>query len=1340
MRRTLRIILKLAGTLTLLLAILAVSGLLILRSAWVHEKIRQRIVTEIERVTGGSVTLGNVVIDWGLLTVEFRDLTLRGTEPVSAAPLLYAKSIVVGLKIVSLWKKDVDVQTVVIRAPQVDVILAADGSTNIPAPKIPQNSGGSGLQPLLDWKSATFAVEGGSALFAEKKMALEVKGQNLHAVFSYDLTGPRYKGQIAIQPLEVNALRTPPLNANVYLTLGLEKNRIDVTQAKIDMQDSYLEASGAIEDLTSPKGAFRFTAHVAVEQAARLLKIKALRQGTVELAGSANYVSDSDYSVAASADARGIEVRQGELHLAAIRATSNARLTPRGLALEAIALHALGGAFTGKADLPGLQRFVVDGTANGFAIQQTLAALAPHLPAPQRTMWSGVASGPVHLEVGLDGGSIAARAKIAITPTPGGIPVTGSIDAGYDGRSGTLCLGQSHLSTPGLQFDVSGTLGSQLQVRLVSTNLDDLLPPINAFSSEPVSALPVRLNSGSATFDGAITGPLSSPQVAGAVTVMSFVYSGIAFDRFSGDVALSESSARLQNGAIARGAASVQMTGSIGLVNWKPQPSSVPAATVALRGAEIPELLNLTGQKQIPVRGTLAATVRISGTVGSLSAAADFAVVKGVAYNQPFDRLLANVDYSPEAIKLTRATLTAGPAQIAASASFEPTKLSSGVSDLRNGQLQFQVTTNLIAVEQIEIMKRLRPDVTGNMRATAEGSATIHDGAAQVLLTSLNGEVSAHDLAVDKRSIGNFLATAKTQAELLTVQLDSNFLHSNLQANGQWRLVPGYPGEASARFSQTSFGTVRQWLGDRSSLNFDGSVEGKISASGPAFEPQHWKASAELSKMEIFPLDEGRRIAVAQRIVVHNEGPIVITLANGRINVDSARFSGPSTDIKLSGGAVIEPKVTLDLHANGDVNLAVLENFDEDLEVTGSVTANASIRGSLDRPQINGQLDVKRASLHLADITTGISNANGTVLFNGTQATIKSLTGSVGGGSIKLTGEVGLANSELSYRVDAAASSVRVRYPEGVSTSADATLSLRGTTRRSTLSGAITVLRTGFTPRTDFSSILFQASQPVRTPSARVGPLSGMQFDVRIGTAPDISFESSFAQDIQVEGSLRLQGTPYNTVLLGRINITEGDINFFGTKFTINQGSITFANPVRLEPVLNLDLETKVQGIDVILTVSGPVNKLNVTPRSDPPLQYSEVVSLLTTGSVPSSAPTLSTQQNTPTQNFTQLGASALLGQVVANPVSGRLQRFFGVSNVKINPQFTGVENNPQARLTVEQQVTRNITFTYITNLAASNQQIIRIEWALNKSWSVIALRDENGLFGIDFLYKRSFK
>jgi len=160
----------------------------------------------------------------------------------------------------------------------------------------------------------------------------------------------------------------------------------------------------------------------------------------------------------------------------------------------------------------------------------------------------------------------------------------------------------------------------------------------------------------------------------------------------------------------------------------------------------------------------------------------------------------------------------------------------------------------------------------------------------------------------------------------------------------------------------------------------------------------------------------------------------------------------------------------------------------------------------------------------------------------------------------------------------------------------------------------------------------------------------------------------------------------------------------------------------------------------VILTISGPVNKLNITPRSDPPMSYSDVLALLATGSAPSSDPTLAARQNLPPQSYTQLGASALIGQVVASPVSNRLQRFFGVSSLKINPRFSGVENNPQARVTLEQQVSKDVTFTYITNIASTNQIIVRIEWALNRQWSAIAVRDENGLFGLDFLYKKRFK
>ena len=176
--------------------------------------------------------------------------------------------------------------------------------------------------------------------------------------------------------------------------------------------------------------------------------------------------------------------------------------------------------------------------------------------------------------------------------------------------------------------------------------------------------------------------------------------------------------------------------------------------------------------------------------------------------------------------------------------------------------------------------------------------------------------------------------------------------------------------------------------------------------------------------------------------------------------------------------------------------------------------------------------------------------------------------------------------------------------------------------------------------------------------------------------------------------------------------------------------------------MLNIDLETKARGIDVTLTVSGPLNKLNLTPRSDPPLQFNEIVALLATGRTPTSDPTLLAQQSAAPQSWQQMGASALLGQAIASPVAGRLQRFFGVSQLRIDPTSPApaCENNPQARLTLEQQVTPAITFTYITNVTQSNPEVVHVEWAFASRWSAVALREENGLFGLDIFYKRRFR
>jgi translocation and assembly module TamB len=100
------------------------------------------------------------------------------------------------------------------------------------------------------------------------------------------------------------------------------------------------------------------------------------------------------------------------------------------------------------------------------------------------------------------------------------------------------------------------------------------------------------------------------------------------------------------------------------------------------------------------------------------------------------------------------------------------------------------------------------------------------------------------------------------------------------------------------------------------------------------------------------------------------------------------------------------------------------------------------------------------------------------------------------------------------------------------------------------------------------------------------------------------------------------------------------------------------------------------------------------------------------------------------------MGESAVVGQAVATPLADRLQRVFGVSQLKIDPTFAGNSGLPTARVTLQQQVTSNITFTYITDVSATNDQIIRVEWAVTPKFSAIAQRDEFGVIGVDFVYR----
>lgn len=1313
------------------------------QSGWVREFARTRIIAQLERATGGEVRYGSIHFDWRHLRIVVRDLTIRGLEPAASPPLFYVQEVQAGLRVQSISARRIDLASLTLQGPAVHLIVNEDGSTNLPKPKV-QQPRRDWLQTIFDLKVARFSLQDGVLLFEGKRRPIEAQGENLQVQFSYVPDTERYEGLLSVNPVEWTLGSRPKTPMSADLTLIVERNRLEVPSATVKMLSSRFEAKASMDSFRTPRLAASFEGTASIPDWCRYFGIRSLRQGVAAVSGAAEYVSPSNYQVLAKVNGRGAAVQYDPFSASGVSFRTTVAMTPGRMRIENVRANGLGGTFEGRAEIQDFETYRVTGTAGGFRIRDVLAAFQPPLPGtPLAESWTGEASGPVTLQGSLRGRPFRAEATIAVAPEEGGVPVNGLIDAVYElprdaGSPGTVRFGESHLSTGATQIHFSGSPENVLPVRIETSQLDDFLPAVKMAYSEPLTRMPVSLTRGPVRFQGNVTGGWKAPRIDGRITGEGLLYEGNVLDEVSAALVVSEQELAVSRGRVTKGKMTALIDGSLALVNWKPQPGSLARASLTLEGATAQTLASLAGHKTIPVETTVTARATVAGTWSEPLVQGEVETGSGKAWGESFDQFRANLATAEGRVELRNVLLRRGTVSIGARLIFDHPR-----GDFRNGSLHFEASSNALRVDSLQRIHEANPNLGGAARVAVTGGARLENlgkADASFLLTELNGEARAERLELSGKPVGAVTLLLSTKNGLLEVDLDSQLLENSVNGHGVWKLQAGYPGEFNAEVKTVNVSRLRDFFmkpGTLGEWQFDGSAQLSLKLAGPALEPAQWTGELVIPTLEIFPVseEEGPRPALKLR----NEGPIAFALASSTLTVKSATLVGPGTNLQAGGRWQFRERSPLDFHVNGSLNLAVLDRFTEDLAVTGSVEIGASIRGSVQRPLMDGRLQVKDSAIALEDTTAGLSNLNALVLFNGTQARVQELKAETGGGKLGATGFLDFAGGTLTFRFESNASQVRVRYPEGFSTTADAQLTYSGTLKSSLLSGTVTVLRSSFHPNTDLYSIFAKSNEPVRTPSARSGLLGGLQFDIRVETAPDLRLESALTQDIQAEGNLTVRGSIYNPVVLGRIFVTQGRINFFGTNYDISQGTVSFVNPVRVEPVLNLDLETRVRGIDVILTLAGPINKLSITHRADPPLEFSEVVALLTTGRAPASDPTLAALRASQSQ-YNQLGATALLGQAIATPVTSRLQRFFGVSRLKIDPNLTGIDNRPQARVTIEQQVTKDITFTYVTDVTRADQQVVQMEWALNKEWSLLAIREENGLFGVDFLYRKSFK
>ncbi len=761
------------------------------------------------------------------------------------------------------------------------------------------------------------------------------------------------------------------------------------------------------------------------------------------------------------------------------------------------------------------------------------------------------------------------------------------------------------------------------------------------------------------------------------------------------------------------------------------------ATTAAIQLANVPiqPALAAAGE-DLPLRGLLSASARVSGTLADPRIAATVNVVNGSAWQQPFDRLETTLAYSNTQVDVSGLRVTLGPAYLAASAS-----LSHPAGDYRQGQIRFRVESSPVQVAQIRPLENAEPGLAGTVQFTAAGAAALRPGAAP-LFSALDADLNARGLSISNQPLGDLTASAHTRGQETVFNLASDFARANVRGSGRLELTGDYPLSAQVSFTNLTYAALRPFLGGTAGP-LEATADGSAGIGGPLDRTSELHGYLQVARFELHsaPPSAGRQTPT--QVDIRNSGPITASFGHGLLTIQSARFSGPATQLSLSGTVALSGTTAVNVRASGTIGMQLLEAFEPGLYSSGQVALAAAVTGSIAHPALNGRLTLTNVSLSLADVPNGISRANGVIVFNGTQAVIQNFTGESGGGKVTVSGIVSYGGPQGQIRLTFAADHVWVEYPQNVTTEANARLTLAGTTGRSVLSGDITILNVALHPQSDLGSLLTQAaSRPAITPSG-IAFLAGVDLDVHIRTAPDVQFRTSLVLNLQAEANLTLRGTPVYPGMLGRVVITQGQVLFFGARYTLDQGTISFFDPNRINPSLNIALETTVQGIDVTVSVTGPMDRLNLTYHSDPPMQFSDLLALLTANRPALNDPVLAA--HTPVvaeQSFQQAGASALFGAAVAQPVTGRLQQLFGVTTLQINPQVLGTptSNTAQATVTLQQQISPNITITYIQDLAQANPLAVQLQWDINPRWSAVAQRDINGFFDLDFYWKKRFR
>jgi translocation and assembly module TamB len=956
-------------------------------------------------------------------------------------------------------------------------------------------------------------------------------------------------------------------------------------------------------------------------------------------------------------------------------------------------------------------------------------------------------TGPVKVEWGGPAASIADTVQIdgdlKLQPTGvkrrgalNNVPVRGEALAHYDGKKEVVTIQHVVLLTPQSTTEASGVLGvnegdplTDLKVDMTVRDLgefDQLLQTLGfeANGKKGSAAVPVVLHGG-LQFHGTASGRASDLDVKGhlegnalevklGTELDTLIDSVVADAEFSYDAGLAVGSSTIK-----RGDAVLNLAGTLKprkVVTRKGSPDFLwdggasVNASIQLANASVQDVLQIAGQQQkIPVTGTIAVNAKAAGTLDNMNGDGKISLTKGVAYGEPFDSAVANLSIHGQNFEASQIAVSLHGMRITGNGGY----------DIPSKHLHGHIEGNNLQLSKFQTFQKMSPKADATLTIVADANGTMEQ-------PGVKATVKLAKVTSNGRALGDLSADVHSEGSLLSYTAQSTMIGAKIDASGQTQLTGDYQTNAKLTWTGLDAGTAIN-LFSPTTIKVQSVLQGSVTVNGPLKKPTALSGNAELNQLD----------AKLEGVELKSSEPIRASLRDGLVTLDQVHITGQDTDLQASGtlqafGSKDPNGGKLNMKANGSISVAIVHTFDPDILSSGKVVFAIGAGGQLKKPSLTGKVQFENVNLAMEGVPNGLSALNGTLVFNEDRLQVESLTAMTGGGQLKIGGFLTYKNG-LYADLTATGDVIRVRL-YGLSATANTNLRLQGGPQNLLLSGNVLITRFGVGPDVDFSA--FSSAGGISAPPEPGAASNKITLNVHVTSSPQLDFQNSYAK-LAGTVDLTLHGTVANPSILGRIQITYGTATFAGTKYELQRGDIYFANPVRIDPTVDIDATARVENYDITVGLQGTMSNLKPTYRSEPPLSEADIFALLALGRTQEEAQLYQEQQ---VQQGTDPTTSALLGGALNATVSNRIGKLFGGGTVKIDPAFVGTLGNSSARITVQKQLSRQLSVTYATNVNSTAQPLLQGEYDLTPNVSLVVTRDESGVFSVVYRIRRRYR